>query len=271
MFVQSTPTCTSNPAVVDWADIEAPTVRGLVCQIRQFKKLCSPLPTTGLCLSLDRLFPRVRPLEEKVENLPPCAYRPASRLSGACSTHRGPWAHTACHLVGFCLREDGEDTRKWDGAPTSVLEAHGQELWGKTVAKKGPSRKIAAAVAVEQFPRRSRWAEDTSPPPDPHPEAVCPRGAEPPAQYHGKTVRDRSRIVAVASPCVAAWARESPAPLGVKRVLVCNCRSRVTNALIRTGGPAPGWAEKGTEGFDGLAHQPHGNLRFGWTPVHSDT
>lgn len=42
------------------------------------------------------------------------------------------------------------------------LEAGVCELQGKTVAKKGPYRKITAPVAVKQFPRQSRRADTPS-------------------------------------------------------------------------------------------------------------
>ncbi|XP_075344879.1 uncharacterized protein LOC142402872 [Mycteria americana] len=51
--------------------------------------------------------------------------------------------------------------RKWEGAPTLDLE-----LRRKRAAKKGPFRKITAPVAVEQFPRCTRRAEDASLPSD---------------------------------------------------------------------------------------------------------
>ena len=52
--------------------------------------------------------------------------------------------------------------RMWDGKSTSTLEARVCELQGKTNTKGGSSRKIAAPVPSEQFPRQSRRADFTS-------------------------------------------------------------------------------------------------------------
>ncbi|KAK4806974.1 hypothetical protein QYF61_027341 [Mycteria americana] len=82
---------------------------------------------------------------------------------------KGNHWRTPCSTLWFHLRNHGEDMRKWVGAPTSDLEAHVRELGEKTMVKKGPSRKITAPVAVEQFPRCSRRAEDASPPSDSDP------------------------------------------------------------------------------------------------------
>lgn len=69
--------------------------------------------------------------------------------------------------------------RKWEGAPTLDLK-----LQGKTAAKKGPSRKITAPVAVEQFPRRTRRAEDASLPSDTDSMNICLCGFERYSWYH---------------------------------------------------------------------------------------
>ena len=56
--------------------------------------------------------------------------------------------------------------RKQDDAPTLNIEARVHELQGKIAAKKSPSRKITAPVAVEQFCRHSRRRAD--PPSNPN-------------------------------------------------------------------------------------------------------
>ena len=55
----------------------------------------------------------------------------------------------------FYLRDHGEDMRKWDRKPTSVLDARVRELKGKTTRKGDSSRKDAAPVS-----RQSRRASD---------------------------------------------------------------------------------------------------------------
>lgn len=44
---------------------------------------------------------------------------------------------------------------KWGGKHTSNLEAQVYDLQGTKAAKKGPSRKTADPVAIEQLPRQS--------------------------------------------------------------------------------------------------------------------
>ncbi|KAK4810737.1 hypothetical protein QYF61_007711 [Mycteria americana] len=74
---------------------------------------------------------------------------------------RGFRGHTPRGTLWFYLRDHGEDMRKWDGKPTSTLEARVHELQGKTIAKGGSSRKIAALVSSGQFPRQSKRADLT--------------------------------------------------------------------------------------------------------------
>lgn len=76
------------------------------------------------------------------------------------------------------------------------------------MAKKGPSRKVTAMVAVEQFPRCSRWAEDASPPSDIDPIDIYPRGFEPHAWYNGMTVPVSSGITLVKSHFSIPWATQ---------------------------------------------------------------
>lgn len=52
--------------------------------------------------------------------------------------------------------------RKWDGKPTSTLEAEIHELQGKTIRNGGSYRKIPTPVSSEQFPRQSRRDDFTS-------------------------------------------------------------------------------------------------------------
>ena len=51
--------------------------------------------------------------------------------------------------IWFFLCDQGEDMRKWDGEPASKLEARIHELREKIAAKKGPSKKAVAPLAVK--------------------------------------------------------------------------------------------------------------------------
>ena len=63
--------------------------------------------------------------------------------------------YTPRGTLWFYLRDHGEDMRKWDRKPTSVLDARVRELKGKTTRKGDSSRKDAAPVS-----RQSRRASD---------------------------------------------------------------------------------------------------------------
>ena len=66
------------------------------------------------------------------------------------------------------LHDQGKDMRKWDGEPTSKLEARVHELREKTAAKKGPSKKALSPDAVgmaegnQLSPRHRRSTENAS-------------------------------------------------------------------------------------------------------------
>ena len=54
--------------------------------------------------------------------------------------------------------------KKWDGKPTSVLDARVHELKGKSTTEGDSSRKNVAPVSSRQFSRQSRRADLTSDP-----------------------------------------------------------------------------------------------------------
>jgi len=56
----------------------------------------------------------------------------------------------------FYLRDHGEGMRKWDGKPTSSLEAQVGALQGKTITKEDSARKNAAPVSSSQLSRPGR-------------------------------------------------------------------------------------------------------------------
>lgn len=57
--------------------------------------------------------------------------------------------------------------KKWDGKPTSVLDAWIRELQGKMITNGGSSRRIAAPVSGGQCERCARWSERANLTPDP--------------------------------------------------------------------------------------------------------
>lgn len=68
---------------------------------------------------------------------------------------RGYRGWTSNSTLWFYLCDHREDMRKWNGKPTSALEAQVLELQEKTITNKGSSRKIAAPISSGLFPRQS--------------------------------------------------------------------------------------------------------------------
>jgi len=64
--------------------------------------------------------------------------------------------YTPRGTLWFYLRDHGEDMRKWDGKPTSSLEAQVHELQGKTITKGDSVRKNAAPLSSSQLSRPGR-------------------------------------------------------------------------------------------------------------------
>ncbi|GAB0188041.1 hypothetical protein GRJ2_001269400 [Grus japonensis] len=77
----------------------------------------------------------------------------AVRSKRSSAQERGYRGYTPRGTLWFYLHDHGEDMRKWDGKPTSTLEAWVHELQGKTITKGDSSRKNAAPVSSRQFPR----------------------------------------------------------------------------------------------------------------------
>jgi len=75
------------------------------------------------------------------------------RFSAQEGGYRG---YTPRGTLWFYLRGHGEDMRKWDGKPTSSLEAQVRELPGKTITKGDSVRKNAARVSSSQLSRPGR-------------------------------------------------------------------------------------------------------------------
>jgi len=127
---------------------------------------------------------------------------------------------------------------------------------------------IAAPVAVEQFPRRRTWAEDTSPPPDPDPVDVWAKWAPTshPAPWKDRAgpqpdrTCDRSLQRSLGERDTGSSRGEKASGLPLQE----SGNEGPDQAL----GSCPGRRRKGTNGFDG--QQTHGNTRSWWTPVCSD-
>ena len=80
----------------------------------------------------------------------------ATRNKRPSAQERGDRRYTPQGTLWSYLREHGEDMMKWDGKPTSVLDARVCELQGKTITNECSSRKMAAPVSGGQCERCAR-------------------------------------------------------------------------------------------------------------------
>ncbi|GAB0208546.1 ubiquitin carboxyl-terminal hydrolase 4 [Grus japonensis] len=158
-FVRSAPSSYANSlAVIDWKSGEAPKVDEVAGRLRQYEESLS----SSLVSAVEKLSQDVRQLKEDISYSPPVQTRIAAVRSKRFSApERGYRAYTPRGSLWFYLRDHGEDMRKWDGKPTSILQARVHELQGKTVVKRDSSRKNAAPVSTRQPPTSSERPDHT--------------------------------------------------------------------------------------------------------------
>ncbi|KAM6375957.1 uncharacterized protein FN964_001899 [Alca torda] len=161
-FVRSAPSSYANSlAVMEWKGEEGPTVDEVAGWLWGYEEsLFSPLVS-----AVEKLSRKVQQLEENMSYSPPVrASISAIRSRHFPTQEREYRAYTPRGTLWFYLRDHGEDMRKWDGQPTSILRTRVQELQGRTTTKGDPSRKSAAPVSSEQLPRQSRRPDLASDP-----------------------------------------------------------------------------------------------------------
>ncbi|KAK4806844.1 LOW QUALITY PROTEIN: hypothetical protein QYF61_012565 [Mycteria americana] len=152
------PSCANSLAILIWRDEDGPTVNEVASNLREYEESIS----SSLVSAVEKLSWKVQRLEEDMSYSPPIRTSvSAIRSQRSSAQGRGYRWYTPRGTLWFYLRDHGEDMRKWDGKPTSTLEARVRELQGKTITKGGSSRKIAALVSSGQFPRQSRRADLT--------------------------------------------------------------------------------------------------------------
>ncbi|KAM6366561.1 uncharacterized protein FN964_002630 [Alca torda] len=141
-FVRSAPSSYANSlAVMEWKGEEGPTVDEVAGRLRRYEEsLSSPLVS-----AVEKLSRKVQQLEENMSYSPPVrASISAIRSRHFPTQEREYRAYTPRGTLWFYLCDHGEDMRKWDGQPTSILRTRVQELQGRTTTKGDPSRKSAA-------------------------------------------------------------------------------------------------------------------------------
>ena len=154
-FVRSAPSSyAASLAVTAWRGDEAPTVAEVIDRLRGYETNLS----SSLVSAVEKLSQEVQQLKEDMPCSPP-------RQSGVAAVrNRRPLAqrrgYTPRATLWFYLRDHGEDTMRWEGKPTSALEARVRELRGRRVSQGGSSRRAAAPVSGEQVPRQRRRSAD---------------------------------------------------------------------------------------------------------------
>ncbi|KAM9591481.1 uncharacterized protein ACIBXB_006278 [Morphnus guianensis] len=164
-FLRSAPPTYANSlAVMSWKEGYGQTVDELAVQLRQYEgSLSSSL--RACVLAVEELSREFQQFKVDMSSSPPVQARIAAIGSKHSSAQeRGERKYTRRANLWFYLRDHGEDMRKWDGEPTSVLDARVQELREKAIRKEDSSWKNAAPVSREQSPRCSRWADPISDP-----------------------------------------------------------------------------------------------------------
>jgi len=161
-FVQSAPSSYANSlAVVNWKGKEAPIVDEVAVQLWQYEESLS----SSVVSAVEKLAREVRQIKENISYSPPVRASVSAirgkRFSAQEREYRGC---TPRGTLWFYLHDHGEDMRKWDGKPTSSLEARVRELWGKTITKGNSVRKNAAPVSSSQLSRPGRQIDLDSDP-----------------------------------------------------------------------------------------------------------
>ncbi|KAK4826862.1 hypothetical protein QYF61_011899 [Mycteria americana] len=150
--------CANSLAILTWKDRDGPTVNEAASNLQEYEESISSSFVSAV-QKLSQEFQRFK--EDMSYSLPIRTSVSAIRSQRSSAQERGYRGYTPRGTLWFYLRDHGEDMRKWDGKPTSTLEARVRELQGKTITKGSSSRKIAAPVSSGQFPRQSKRADFT--------------------------------------------------------------------------------------------------------------
>ena len=154
-FVRSAPSSYANSlAVTAWKEDEAPMVVEVIDRLWDYEANIS----SSLISAVENLSQNVQQLKEDMSCSPPLQSSVSTvRNKHPLAQRRG---YTPRAMLWFYLRDHEEDMMRWDGKPTSTLQAQVREPQGRTVTQGGSSRKAAAPISSEQVPRqRSRSAE----------------------------------------------------------------------------------------------------------------
>ncbi|KAK4806450.1 hypothetical protein QYF61_021342 [Mycteria americana] len=127
------PSCANSLAILTWRDEDGPTVKEAASNLRG----CEESISSSLVSAVEKLSRKVQRLEDMSYSPPIRTSVSAIRSQHSSAQGRGYRGYTPRGTLRFYLRDHGEDMRKWDGKPTSTLEARVRELQGKTITKEG--------------------------------------------------------------------------------------------------------------------------------------
>lgn len=126
---------------MSWKDEEVPTVEEVARQLCQYEENLSP--SLQACISaVEKLSQDVQQIKEDMSYSTLLRTNvSAIRSERSSAQEREYRRYTPRRALWFYLCDQGEDMRKWDGKPTSVLNARVRELRGKTTTKGDSTRK----------------------------------------------------------------------------------------------------------------------------------
>ncbi|GAB0209499.1 hypothetical protein GRJ2_003415600 [Grus japonensis] len=103
---------------MDWKSEEAPTVDEVAGQLQQYEESLS----SSLVLAVEKLSREFQQFREDMSYSPPVwTSISAIRSKRSSAQERGYRGYTPRGTLWFYLHDHGEDMRKWDGKPTSIL------------------------------------------------------------------------------------------------------------------------------------------------------
>ncbi|KAK4810980.1 hypothetical protein QYF61_014452 [Mycteria americana] len=126
-LVQNAPSsCANSLAILTWKDRDGPTVNEAATNLREYEESIS----SSLVSAVEKLSQEFQRFKEDMSYSPPIRTSvSAIRSQRSSAQERGYRGYTPRGTLWFYLCDHGEDMRKWDGKPTSTLEArvHPQE------------------------------------------------------------------------------------------------------------------------------------------------
>ncbi|KAK4807120.1 hypothetical protein QYF61_018461 [Mycteria americana] len=118
------PSFANSLAILTWKDQDGPTVNEAASNLREYEESIS----SSFVSAVEKLSQEFKRFKEDLSySLPIRTSVSAIRSQRSSAQERGYRGYTPRATLWFYLRDHGEDMRKWDGKPTSTLEARVEE------------------------------------------------------------------------------------------------------------------------------------------------